>query len=335
MKLTRLFTITTVVLISLLGLMLTRIIFDEWRAYRSSQAGLEAMQVAYKAMVIAEKVSFERGPANGVLGDADTPDPAKRERLRQAREVSDAAIADLLQAMSANSALRAGDAVRAMQKARALLAAARLEVDQVGQLKRTARAPERVMGAVHQMFDVIPVVMEAVTLLSRDAEEIYPQFSDSLVGARLAAELREYAGRLGSQFTAALTEQKPLAESEQQAIQMLRGRIEQLRILIELPTHTRETDERILAAVLDMEQRYFDDGLGFIAGVERLRRSSGPTGWTPRSSPRATCRTWPRSCTCATCWCPSPWRAGGRATPRRARAWSGCPSPAAPPCWWW
>ena len=67
MKLTRLFAISTVVLVTLIGLMLSRIIFAEWNTYQSSRAGLVAMQVAYKAMVLAEKVSFERGPTNGVL----------------------------------------------------------------------------------------------------------------------------------------------------------------------------------------------------------------------------------------------------------------------------
>jgi len=278
MRLTRLFTLTTSVLIVLIALMLSRLIFTEWSSYQASQAGLEAMRVAYKAMVIAEKVSFERGPTNGVLGDADTPDPGKRERLRKAREASDAAIADLTALLERNPNLRGGEAAQAVNQARTLLAAARTEVDQVAGMKQAVRPPERLMGAVHQMFDVIPVVMEAVTVLSREAETIYPQLSDALVGARLAAELREYAGRLGSQFTVALAERKPLADSEQQAIQVLRGRIEQLRILIELPTHTRETDERILSAVREMEQRYFGDGLNFIAAVERASLESRPYG---------------------------------------------------------
>ncbi|MDB5803130.1 MAG: hypothetical protein JWN73_452 [Betaproteobacteria bacterium] len=278
MKLTRLFAISTAVLVTLICLMLSRIIFAEWSAYQSSRNGLEAMQVAYKAMVLAEKVSFERGPTNGVLGDADQHDPAKRARLAKVRADSDAAMADLAASLRPEGARRQDEATQSLQKARSLLTAARAEVDQVANLPLASRPPERVMGAVHQMFDVIPVIMEAVTILSRDAEEAYPRFSDALVGARLAAELREYAGRLGSQFTAALTEQKPLGAAEQQGIHVLRGRIEQLRMLIELPTHTRETDDRILAAAREMEQRYFGDGMAFIAAVERASAENRPYG---------------------------------------------------------
>jgi len=276
MRLTRLFAFTTLVLIALIGLMLSRMVFYEWRAYHSADAGLRAMEVAYKAMVVAEKVSSERGPTNGVLGDGDNPDPSKRARLAQARETSDKVMADLFAALEAGRPR--DEALLALQKARVQLVAARSEVDAVARLPRGSRPPERVMGAVHQMFDVIPVIMEAVTLLSREAETIYPQFSDALVGARMAAELREYAGRLGSQFTAALTEGKPLADAEQQAIHVLRGRIEQLRMLIELPTRNRETDESILAAVREMEQRYFGDGLNFVAAVEQASAEGRPYG---------------------------------------------------------
>jgi diguanylate cyclase (GGDEF)-like protein len=276
MRLTRLFTLTTLVLIALIGSMLSRMVFYEWRAYSSADAGLRSMEVAYRAMVMAEKVSFERGPTNAVLGDGDNPDPSKRARLAQARETSDQVMAELFAELEASQ--RHGDAVLALQKARVQLVAARSEVDAVARLPRASRPPERVMGAVHRMFDVVPALTEAVTLLSREAETVYPQFTDALVGARLAAELREYAGRLGSQFTAALTEGKPLAETEQQAIHVLRGRIEQLRMLIELPTRNRETDQDILAAVREMEKRYFGDGLNFIATIEQASAEGKPYG---------------------------------------------------------
>ena len=278
MRLTRLFALTTMLLVALVGVLLSNMVLTEWRGYRFAGKGLEAMETAYKAMVVAEKVSAERGPTNGVLGDADTPDPEKRARLAKARATSDGALRALADAIAANPALVGGEAERAMRRAQAQLATARQDVDQVAAMKRDDRSPERLMGAVHEMFDVIPVVMESVTLLSKDAEAIYPQFSDSIVGARLAAELREHAGRLGSQFTAALNAQKPLAEPEQHAIQVLRGRIEQLQVLIELPTRTWQADPRIVNAIQEMKQRYFGDGLAFVASVEKASQEGRPYG---------------------------------------------------------
>ena len=51
--------------------------------------GFAAMGLVNRALVAAEKVSFERGPANGVLGDGDRRDSAKLARLVKARAVSD------------------------------------------------------------------------------------------------------------------------------------------------------------------------------------------------------------------------------------------------------
>jgi hypothetical protein len=96
-----------------------------------------------------------------------------------------------------------------MDKAQAKLKDARGDVDRVGGLPQQQRTANQVTGAVQGMFDVIPVLMEAVTLLSNRAERVYPQLSDALVSARLAAELREQAGRLGSKFTAAIATQRP------------------------------------------------------------------------------------------------------------------------------
>src|SRR6185503_10464908 len=129
------------------------------------------------------------------------------------------------------------------------------------------RETDLVMGAVHRMFAVIPPIMEAVAILSRSAELIYPELSGALVSARLAADLREQAGRLGSQFTGALAEQRRLYETETQEIRVLRGRIEQLRSLIHLSTKGGDADPRIADAVRTMDQMYFDADLRLVGVV--------------------------------------------------------------------
>jgi diguanylate cyclase (GGDEF)-like protein len=279
MSLNRLFAITTTILVTLIGLLLARIIFTEWRTYRSTDEGLRAMQIAHKALVVAEKVSFERGPSNGVLGDGDRRDPRKAARLAKARAVSDAAIRALDAALAASGdAPQARLAARAMDRARVQLAAGRSAVDAVARLPRARRDQARVMGAVHEMFDVVPLVMEAATLLSRDAEDAYPALSDTLVAARLAAELREYAGRLGSQFTAALTSGKKLAPAEQLGIYAMHGRIDELHGLIAARLRAQGTDARIVAAARGMEAAYFGADRAFVDGIERASDEGRPYG---------------------------------------------------------
>lgn len=279
MSLLRLFTITTTVLLLLIGLGLFRIINTEWQAFRATTSGLRAMQVTYKALIVAEKVSFERGPSNAVLGDGDRHDPRKRARLAKARAVSNKALRDLDDALAEAPDLKQAQlAVRTMQRARAQLAIGRAAVDRVADLPRARRDPARVMGAVHEMFDIVPIVLDAATLLSHDAEDAYPALSDTLVASRLAAELREYAGRLGSQFTAALTNGKPLAQREEYGIYAMRGRIDELHGLIAARLKAEGTDPRVLAAQRDMERRYFADDMAFVDSVERASIEHRPYG---------------------------------------------------------
>ncbi len=279
MTLTRLSTLVTVVLLALISMLLSGIVFSEWQTAHATEGGLEAMGLVNKALVAAEKVSFERGPANGVLGGGDRPDPAKSARLAAARLVSDTALSDLDAAVAAAPQTpQVQRAEGAIVRARAQLRIGRATVDEVSSIPLAHRTAGRVMDAVHEMFDVVPIVMEAAAALSRDAEDVYPQLADTIVAARFAAELREYAGRLGSQFTAALTTRKPLTRIDEQGAWEMRGRVFELRDLIAGRVLGPSTDPRILTANRVMQSRYFDDDLSFVASVEAASAARRPYG---------------------------------------------------------
>ena len=279
MTLTRLSTLATAVLLLLISTMLSGIVFSEWRTVMATADGLAAMGLVNRALIAAEKVSFERGPSNGVLGDGDRRDPAKLARLAQARAVSDAAMNDLDAAVAAAretpDVIRAKDAIA---RAHAQLRVGRAAIDSVSAMPRARRGAVPVMGAVHAMFDIVPLVMESAALFSRDAEDVYPQLADTLVAARLAAELREYAGRLGSQFTAALTTGKSLARIEEEGAWEVRGRVSELRDLISGRLLAPRTDARILVANRLMQTAYFGDDLAFVDSVERASSAHRPYG---------------------------------------------------------
>jgi diguanylate cyclase (GGDEF)-like protein len=258
--------------------MLSRIVFVEWQIVHASGDGLAAMRVTQKALVAAEKASFERGPSNGVLGDGDRADPAKGQRLVRARTVTDAAMRELDAAIAAAPQTRQTRmAAASLLRAHAQLSAGRAAVDRVAALPRKRRDASLVMGAVGAMFDVIPIVMDTSKQLSVDAEHAYPQLTYTLAAARLASELREYAGRLGSEFTAALTAGTPLAPAQEQGALALRGRIDQLHDLI-AGRLAADGDPRILAAGRRMDARYFGDDLRFVDEVRRTGDAHRPYG---------------------------------------------------------
>jgi diguanylate cyclase (GGDEF)-like protein len=268
MRLTRLFMLTTGTLLTLVLIMLARSVIQDWYTVQSAQEGSRAMELAYLAMKVAEKASAERGPTIPVLNDGVTPDPAKRARLAKARDVSDSAIAEALEGLGEAHSVNHDNAARQLRKARDELILARQQVDRVAALpfdERTSPGSRVTRKPIDQMFAVIDTVLEVVTTLSADAERTYPELSLPLVGARYGAELREYAGRLGAQFTTPLATQKPLGPEEQRDIPLLIGRIEQLRKLIEVQARTSLTDARVTDAISEMNKRYFGVGLPFIA----------------------------------------------------------------------
>lgn len=108
MRLTKLFMITTGVLLTLVSIVLVRSVLNEWRTVNAAQRGLQAMSWAYDAMKVAEKASAERGPTVAIMGDGANgaaPSTEIRERLASARKASDDALEAVRNGLSGSTAL--------------------------------------------------------------------------------------------------------------------------------------------------------------------------------------------------------------------------------------
>lgn len=279
MRLSRLFLLTTTLLLSLVTLMLARSVMADRQTLHAAEAGLVAMQRAYLAMKVAEKASAERGPTIPVLNDREPPDPARRQRLQEFRATTDRAFAEALAALDGAADAPSLRAQAELTRGREELGRARIEVDRVAALPLSERsAPGRRLtrAPIDQMFAVIDTVLGGVTTLSASAEAVYPELAMPLVGARYAAELREYAGRLGSQFTAPLASQAPLGPEERREIPQLVGRIEQLRKLITVQASVSGASPATHSAIDAMQARYFGEDLPFIHALTELGQPAGP-----------------------------------------------------------
>lgn len=268
MRLSRLFLGSTLLLLSLVTLMLARTMWTDWQALRRAEAGLAAMDLAYQVMRVAERASAERGPTIPVLNDP--PADALRQRLTAFRAETDAVLGDTLARLRDRPEAELRAALPVLERAAAQLQAARAEVERVAALplaERQAPGQRITRDPIDRLFAVIDTLMEAVTLVSASAERIHPGLSLSLVGARYAAELREQAGRLGSQFTAPLASGTPLGPEERDGILRLLGRIEQLKTLLDVKARTSLAEPRLVAALQAQEARYFGDSLPFLASV--------------------------------------------------------------------
>lgn len=279
MRLSRLFLGSTLLLLSLVTLMLVRAMWTDWQALQRAQSGLVAMDLAYQAMRVAERASAERGPTIPVLNDP--PADALRQRLNQFRAETDAVLNETLQRLRQRPEPELRAALPVLERAAQQLQAARAEVERVAALplaERQAPGQRLTREPIDRLFAVIDTVLEAVTLLSASAERIHPSLSLPLVGARYAAELREHAGRLGSQFTAPLANGSPLGAPERDGIPRLLGRIEQLKALLDVKARTSLAEPRIAAALQAQEARYFGQSLPFIAEATARGLAGQPLG---------------------------------------------------------
>lgn len=264
--------------VSVVVILCTSLLTWAWGSYRRADDASVALDALRATLLAMEKASAERGPANAVLG-ADLPLPNDAvTALRNAREATNARLQELLSALSADTCEQCAGGLRAVERARLDLAAASANVDLLVQRPREMRSDASVRDAVERMIRVVadlsPVASSRIDLISRGA----PDALHYIILARLAADLREYAGQLGSDFTATLTTGKPLTEAEQRAIERMLGRIDQLREMItSRMVAPPELGPETLKALND---QYFAGGLHYVATVRTLASQPRPTSIT-------------------------------------------------------
>ncbi|VVE87066.1 GGDEF domain-containing protein [Pandoraea bronchicola] len=264
--------------VSVVVILCSSLLIWAWESYQRANDASVALDALRATLLAMEKASAERGPANAVLG-ADLPLPNESViALRNAREATNARLQELLSALSDDACDPCGSSLRAVERARLDLAAASANVDLLVQRPREMRSDAAVRDAVDRMVRVIadfaPVASSRIDVISRGV----PDALHYIILARLAADLREYAGQLGSNFTATLTTGKTLSDADQRTIERTLGRIDQLREMIGSRMNAPpELGPEMLNA---LNRQYFAAGLNYVATVRTLASQPRPTSLT-------------------------------------------------------
>ena len=282
MTLRRLLRLLAALLILASASLVLRIATADWQHHQRAREGQAALANLRKALVAAEMASRERGPANGVMGDDQPVQPQRQVALAEARARTDTAFVTLHQVFLDSVAdARHGNAARQLARADTALRNARARVDQVAALPKAERSPDALGQSVAAMASVVPLTAPSISLMAEMAQEAVPTLGDAVQGAHITAELREYAGLLGSHFTAALTRQQPFSSSERMAIERTRGRIEQLRFLLALRLDRPGAPARAHAAWQQVEQLYFGRADALVVQVVAAGARDGNFGLDP------------------------------------------------------
>ncbi|MBT0569801.1 nitrate- and nitrite sensing domain-containing protein [Curvibacter sp. CHRR-16] len=243
---------------------------------RQAEDGLKSMRQLQVLLIASEMATRERGPANGVLGDDVPAAPEKQLRLQTARQMTDAAFDNIQRSAPIEDHDDETQTLRqAAQKAYAHLLRARALVDAQANKPRTEREALWIRHAVNEMIGVIDDLNPAIALLSKNASIRFPQAANALMGARQAAMLRELAGQLGSQLTAALTTRQRLTQDEQFTLEHLCGRIEQLRHQLIQDASDQSMRPATRAATDAMVNQYFNSAMPFVELLIEIGKHSG------------------------------------------------------------
>jgi diguanylate cyclase (GGDEF)-like protein len=245
-----------------------------WLAYGRADDAASSFHALQRSLLAMEKVSAERGPTNGVLGE-DLPLPTERvAALRRARAASDEHIARLLDALRPEHCPACTADADAVRSAQADLLSARENIDRLITQPLHARGSAALADAVNRMIAVIPRFLPVVNARTASITRGDPDALNCLTLARLSADLREYAGQIGSRLTGALAMHRMLTQDEQYAIGRTRGRIDQLRAMINTRTVGRPgLDQHAIDA---LTAQYFGAGLDYLQSVRA--RASQPGG---------------------------------------------------------
>lgn len=247
--------------------MLTVIVVQQnWRSLAATGEAMSGFVVVRRTLEAMEAVSAERGPMNAALG-ADLPVPDEMLRaLDEARQRTNARIADLLALYRAPLNPDGAAEFTNIQRIRQALLDARAGADLAIAAPRATVSGLNLWNVVGDMVALVPQLRAAMSDgIGRIARNQGEDF-DLLMLALLAGELREQAGLLGSAFAPALSKRRMLTTGDQLEIEHVLGRIHELRALIRtniagMPRHARSH------AYLDLQQQYFGAGLSYLESV--------------------------------------------------------------------
>jgi hypothetical protein len=274
MRLGRYFMVASAVVVLLTAMLAGRIVFTAWQTYSEGVGGLSALATFSDALRAAEKVSLERGPMNALVAARVPNDPEWRAKLDKARANTDASF-DALTATLPRSGIRnVAGAAAALTEMRAHLASIRARADEL-YVKPLAQRDVATYRAL--LAEMISLVTGLAPIESDTEARVGAEDTDLVKAAyvaRLAAELREFAGRLGSVFAGPLSGGKPFLSAESYAVERIDGRLNALEDQLDREIEAANVS-RITQAGIAMHEAYFTGAMALVDRIVLAGRSNG------------------------------------------------------------
>ena len=240
----------------------------QWREYAYNQRAVRDVERAGLALKVFEMVSRERGPTNAMLGSDNPALSSQVQALAGARSNSDAAIAQLRTSIQQIAGLEVAGQLAALDRLGETLAQARSRVDELIAQSLPRRNGDKLDAVIDGMIAVATQASPIVSRIAQPVERYGTDLNDAVVAALVAAELREQAGQLGSQFTRALARREALTPGKSTVIDRIMGQLDIRRDEVLSRASRCCSSPTISTAIAGMDKQYFGAGLG-LAGQMR------------------------------------------------------------------
>lgn len=239
----------------------------------TAQAAMPLMRTALETMSLA---SAERGPSNGVLGSA-LPIPVEVIRsLNAARIRTDQAFNASLSLIDANSS----DPVdilmaQSLRNAKNQLEMARHQIDELAVTAIDQRRDRDIRGSIANMIKVVGLVSPGINAIEARMAKADPSLLNFVLITRVCTDMRDYAGQLGSVFTAPFVAKRPLQEEERTRIEHLQGLIQAQKLQMGLAYEKAENPSALSPALKTIDAEFFGDGLLLVRSMAQIGQTSG------------------------------------------------------------
>ncbi|KIL99344.1 Sensory box histidine kinase/response regulator [Paramagnetospirillum magnetotacticum MS-1] len=243
------------------------------------QSGIAGQQLMGLGLEAASRISAERGPSNGALGSELPLPPERTEALKAARTATDAALRQVVESLDKSPSLRHGAAVRnSLFAAGSQLETARRQIDALIARPRPERADQEVAAAVGGMVKVLPLMAPGLNVIETNLAQADPALINYVTISRLSTEMRDFAGQIGSIFTAPYVARRPLTVDELAQVERSLGTIAALDTQLRLAIDKTGSPPDLLAALATIDAEFFGGGLPLIRRIRDVGRSSGEYG---------------------------------------------------------
>lgn len=281
MRLTTLLTSALVLIVLCFGAVSGRVLIDEAGGYLRVRDAVAAAHLAELILAASTQLSFERGPVNSALGSSLPLPSERREKLDHARAATDQALDAAILAIAGTHTLDDAEIARSLTSARESLKRARATIDGLLARPLASRAGTEISGAIDGMISLISGFAPALNVVETTMTKTDPRLTGLISAARLATEVREYAGQLGSVFTAALVAQRPLTQIESARFERISGHLDSLHEQLWLAYAKSGPSREIAAALSDADRIYFGAGRSIAENLKGENRYDNPSAMTP------------------------------------------------------